>query len=241
MNNKYMDSDLKLLKEIYPNNYEEQLNKLESGYPIQYLIGYVNFFGYKVLVNEKVLIPRFETEYLVNDLIKLIRKHNLVPNIIDICSGSGCISIALARELNVRIDALDISKQAIELAKKSAIINNADINFINADIKKYNVTKKYNIIISNPPYVKEDEIVSPEVKYEPSIALYAKEDGLEYYKVILEKSNSILEDTNIIAFEIGANQGKDVKNIAQHYYPNAEIIIKKDLNKIDRYVYILNI
>ena len=240
MFDKYSKEDLNLLKELYPNNYEEQIEKLKNNYPIQYLIGYVNFFGYKINVNENVLIPRFETEYLVDDTIKLIKKNNLNSKIIDICTGSGCIAIALAKELNISVDALDISKKAIEVAKNNAKENNVDITFIKEDIRNYISNKKYNVLISNPPYVKYDEVVDLETKYEPQNAIFANDNGLEYYKIILDKSKQLLEDKNIIAFEIGDNQSNDIISIAKNYYSNSKIILKKDLNNKERYLYIIN-
>ena len=219
---------------------DEQKEKLKNNYPIQYLLGSVNFYGYELKVDERVLIPRYETEYLVDDTIKLIKQYIKEPKIIDLCTGSGCIAISLAKELNTSVDALDISLDAINLAKENAVNNNAVINFINEDIKSFNTNKKYNLIISNPPYVRLDEKVDLETKYEPQIALFANDNGLEFYKIILDKSKDILENKNIIAFEIGDKQGNSIKEYASNIYPNANIIIKKDLNNLERYVYIIN-
>ena len=240
MFDKYSKDDLSLLKELYPNNYQEQLDKLKDNYPIQYLIGYVDFYGYKINVNENVLIPRFETEYLVDDTIKLIKKYINNPKILDIGTGSGCIAISLSKELNTNVSALDISSNAIDIAKDNAGINNADITFINEDIKTYISKEKYNVIISNPPYVKDDSNVDKEIKYEPSNAIYANDNGLEYYKIILSKSKELLEDKNIIAFEIGDDQANDIISIAKVYYPQANILAKNDLNNLNRYIYIIN-
>lgn len=219
---------------------DEQKKKLKDNYPIQYLLGSVNFYGYEFKVDERVLIPRYETEYIVDDTIKLIKQYIKEPKIIDLCTGSGCIAISLAKELNTKVDALDISSDAINLAKENAINNNVDINFINEDIKSFNTTKKYNVIISNPPYVRLDEQIGLETKYEPQIALFANDEGLEFYKIILDKSKDLLEDKNIIAFEIGDKQGNSIKEYASNIYPNANIIVKKDLNNLERYVYIIN-
>ena len=240
MFNKYSDKDIELLKKIYPNNYTDQLKKLDDNYPIQYLIGYVDFLGYKIIVNENVLIPRFETEYLVDDTINLIKKYEINPSIIDIGTGSGCIAISLSKELNVKTTALDISDKSIEVAKTNANNNNANLEFVCEDIRNYTSNKKYNVIISNPPYVKLDSIVDKEIEYEPKIAIYAEDNGLEYYKIILSKSKEILEEKSLIAFEIGDNQANDILNLAKYYYPNANIIAKNDLNNLNRYIYIIN-
>ena len=233
MFDKYNKEDLDKLN-------DEQRELLKNNYPIQYLIGNVNFYGYDFKVDERVLIPRYETEYLVDDTIKLIKEHISNPKIIDLCTGSGCIAITLSKELNTSVDALDISSDAINLAKENTVNNNAAVNYINEDIKTFNTNTKYNVIISNPPYVRLDETVGPETKYEPQIALFANDNGLEFYKIILDKSKDILEDKFIIAFEIGDKQGQSVKDYASNLYPNANITIKKDLNNLERYVYIIN-
>lgn len=232
--------DLQLLKELYPNDYEKKLKKLEDNYPIQYLIGYVDFYGYKINVDERVLIPRFETEYLVSDTLNLIKKYINNPNIIDIGTGSGCIAISLSKSLNIKVDALDVSFDAINLAKENAKENYADINFINEDINNFKSIKKYNVLISNPPYVPYDSNVGKETKYEPQNAIFADNNGLYFYELILNKSVSFMEEKNIICLEIGKNQGLKIKEIALKYYPNSNVIVKKDLNNIDRYVYIIN-
>ena len=136
MFDKYNKEDLNKLT-------NEQKKLLKDNYPIQYLLGNVNFCGYDIKVDERVLIPRFETEFLVDDTIKYIKKYIKEPKIIDICTGSGCIAIALSKELNLSIDALDISKDAITLAKENAINNNVTINYINEDIKYIYKNKRY--------------------------------------------------------------------------------------------------
>ena len=240
MFDKYSKEDLDLLKKLYPNNYDKQLDKLNNNYPIQYLIGYVDFYGYKINVNENVLIPRFETEYLVDDTLKLISKYINHPKIIDIGTGSGCIAISLAKELNISVTALDVSNNAIKVAKENALENNANISFICEDIKTFIPTNKYNVLISNPPYVKDKANVDKETKYEPQNAIFANDNGLEYYKIILSKSTDMLEDRNIIAFEIGDDQASDIIEIVKIYYPKANIITKNDLNNLNRYIYVIN-
>ena len=235
MFNKYSKQDLELLskKNIDKDNLKD--------YPIQYAIGNVNFYGYDLNVDERVLIPRFETEYLVQDSIKLIKEYINNPKIIDIGTGSGCIAISLSKELNLEVDALDVSAGAIELAKENANLNKANINFINEDIYDFKTDKKYNVIISNPPYVPYgSKDVSEEIKYEPQNAIYADNNGLIFYEIILNKSKNLLENKNIICFEIGDKQGEKIKQMALNVYPNANVIVKKDLNNYDRYVYIIN-
>ena len=222
------NTDYELLKKLYPNNIDEIIKKINDDYPIQYLIGDVDFYGYQIKVDERVLIPRFETEGLVDNLIKLIKNETIYHHlkILEIGTGSGCIAITLSKELDTTVDALDISKDAIDLAL--------------GDIKNCSINKKYNILVSNPPYVKYDEPVDPATKYEPQNALFANNNGLEFYEIILKRSKEFLETRNIIAFEIGCTEGEDITNIAKLYYPNAFIQVKKDLAGKDRYIFIIN-
>ena len=236
------NTDYELLKKIYPNNMDEIIKKINNDYPIQYLIGDVDFYGYTIKVDERALIPRFETEGLVDNLIKLIKTQANYPTlkILEIGTGSGCIAITLSKELDTTVDALDISKDAIDLASSNAILNNANVNFALGDIKNCTISKKYNILVSNPPYVKYDEPVAPATKYEPQNALFALNNGLEFYEIILKRSKEFLESKNIIAFEIGCTEGQDITTIAKSCYPNAYIQVKKDLAGKDRYIFIIN-
>ena len=194
--NKIGLAELKALKENYQGNLEEAQKKLEEGYPIQYLIGHVDFYNCKIKVNENVLIPRYETEYLVEKTIKLLKTKNLKTGI-DLCTGSGAIAIALKKNLNIKIDACDISNLALKIAQENAQKNNTNIFFFKKDILTEEIEGKYDFIISNPPYIKENEYTSPETKYEPSIALYAKDNGLEFYKKIIEISPNVLNNYSI--------------------------------------------
>ena len=236
------NTDYELLKKLYPNNMDDIIKKINNDYPIQYLIGDVDFYGYTIKVDERALIPRFETEGLVDNLIKLIKTQTNYPalKILEIGTGSGCIAITLSKELNTTVDALDISKDAIDLASSNAVLNNANVNFALGDIKNCTISKKYNILVSNPPYVKYDEPVDPATKYEPQNALFALNNGLEFYEIILKRSKEFLDSKNIIAFEIGCTEGQDITNIAKSYYPNAYIQVKKDLAGKDRYIFIIN-
>ncbi len=225
-------------------NIKKDYKKLKTGYPIQYLIGYSSFYGYKFLINKNTLIPRYETEYLVEKTIKYIKKYfnkNENVNICDLGTGSGCIGITLKKELpNVNVDAYDISLRALIMAKKNSKINNAKVSFYLKNILKP-LNKKYDIIISNPPYVGVSEKVMNIVyKYEPKKALYAKENGLQFYKKIITSSVKYLNEKSLIAFEIGKSQGKNIIEIADKTYPNAKKTIEKDLSGKDRYVFIFN-
>ena len=220
---------------------EHDYELLKDGYPIQYLIGYVDFYGYKINVNEDVLIPRYETEYLLEKVINISKKiFSDKINILDIGTGSGAISIVLKNELNSNVTACDISKKALNVAINNAKINNSSINFIKSDIFS-NVNDKFDIIISNPPYISSDEVIMDSVKkYEPNLALYAPKDGLYFYEEILKDARKYLNDKFIIAFEIGWWQGNLICDIAKRYFSDSVIRIEKDLTDRDRYLFIIH-
>ena len=226
---KYLDKD----------KLEEGLEQLKRGIPVQYIVGNIDFYGNTINVNKNVLIPRFETELLVDKTIKYIKtnfKHHV--DILDIATGSGCIAITLKKEIDSTVDASDISESALKVAQENALNNKVDINFINSDMLT-NITKKYDIIISNPPYLtKEDDIMDIVKNNEPEIALYAKDNGLYYYDVILKNIKNNLKDKYFIAFEIGYTQGEAIKNIALKYLDNINVKIEKDYSNKDRFVFI---
>jgi len=246
---KYNQSDLEYLKKyikeynLYDTYYQESIKKLESGLPIQYIIGSVNFYGNEFKVNKNVLIPRFETELLVDLTIKKIKKYfpNKKVDILDLGTGSGCIAISLKKELNSNVDALEISKEALEVAKENALENHVDINFINEDMTKYK-EKRYDIIISNPPYIRYDEEIMDIVKNnEPHLALYAKDDGIYFYQKILENINYITNEKYLICFEIGDSQSTEIVNIAKRILGNINISVEKDYSNKERFIFITNI
>ena len=208
-------------------------------YPIQYLIGYVNFYGYKIEVNENVLIPRYETEYLVEKTIKYAKKmFNNDIKILDIGTGSGAIAISLQKELNAEVTAIDISEKALDVAKKNAIVNESNITFLKSDMLK-NVIDRYDIIISNPPYISKNEEIMESVKmYEPNIALYADNEGLYYYDKILGNISKNIKEKCLIAFEIGYLQGQKIIEMVNKYLPNSNSKIEQDLSGKDRYIFI---
>lgn len=234
--------DKQLLIEKY-GSIEAIQDKLDKHYPVQYLIGDVDFYGYKIKVDERALIPRFETEGLIELVLNTIKKYDIdIKDILDIGTGTGCIDIVLSKKLNnTNISTIDISSDAITLAKENYELNNVDnINIINSDIFKYNPDIKYDLIISNPPYVDYDEKVDEETKYEPQDAIFADNHGLVFYEDIIKRSINWVNKKSIIAFEIGYNQGDYLRDYAKKYYPNAIINVDKDLSGRDRYLLIIN-
>ena len=215
---------------------------LQRKYPIQYLIGYVNFYGYNFKVNKYVLIPRYETEYLVEKLIKRIRKKFAGQriSIVDLGTGSGAIAITLQKEIGCRVSAVDISRKTLDVAKINAIENDVRLTLIQNDMLD-NINEKYDVIVSNPPYISFNEPVQDSVKmYEPHLALYAEEDGLYFYNKILSNVTKNLKDNYIIAFETGYTQSEKISEIIKKYLPDAVISIEKDLSGKDRYIFITN-
>ena len=211
--------------------------------PLQYILGEVEFFGLVFQVDNRVLIPRPETEILVEMVLKSAAGQ---MKILDIGTGSGCIAVSLAKFLpEAQIDALDVSFEALNLAKENALINSADknINFLQGDLfsvfKKNNVNNRlrnYDIIISNPPYVRSGDIngLQKELAYEPRMALDGGADGLDFYRRVIAEAGNFLNKEGLLFLEIGFSQGEDIEKIvfAGNDFAVDEII--KDYSGIER-------
>lgn len=235
-------TDLDYLKKYYKGNVDDAIKKLEAGEPVQYIVGDVDFYGYNFIVNKNVLIPRFETEELIDRTIKYINKYLNKENldIIDLGTGSGCIAITLNKELNCNVDAIDISFDALEVARENNKRNNTSVNFIEGNML-FGVLKKYDVIISNPPYISYDEEIEEIVKNnEPHLALYAENNGLYFYEKILSEAINCVKDKSLIAFEIGFQQGNEILSLAKKYFPHGKVWVEKDLQEKDRFVFIYN-
>ena len=220
--------------------YKEEVLAVESGKPIQYVIGNVNFYGETFDINENVLIPRFETEELVENTIQYINKFFTEPvDIIDLGCGSGVIGLTLEKKVSTKsVDLVDISKKALAVAYKNCVKLSSTANLINSDMFEH-VEKKYDVIISNPPYIKTTEEIEDIVKdNEPHLALYAGEDGLACYKNILENVKEHMKERCLIAFEIGYTQAEDIKKLAYENLSDIKIEVKKDMSDKDRMIFI---
>lgn len=203
--------------------------------PLQYILGETEFYGYKILVNNSVLIPRPETELLVENIIN---EEKNIEKILEIGTGSGAIAVALAKNLNaVNINATDISERALETAKHNAKINNVNIIFFYSDIFEQ-ISDKFDLIVSNPPYISKnvyDKLPIEIRDFEPKSALFAEENGLYFYNKILSKAKEYLTKTGIIYFEIGYDQAEKITEIAkENNFGNIRVF--KDLNEFDRIV-----
>ena len=216
------DMDLSIEK---TNQLYNCLDRLKKHEPIQYVLGNTKFCGLNFFVNESVLIPRPETE----ELVRLMLKEDLDgKEILDIGTGSGCIAISLAKHYpNAKVTALDVSKDAIELSKMNSKENDVNLEFINADILNYKSDKKYDIIVSNPPYVLELEKKNMSkniLDYEPELALFVKnDDPLQFYKAILEFAKNTLNKNGKIYFEINENYKDEIMELVNNYgYSNVD-------------------
>ena len=237
-----LNNDIELIKKyVLKDKQEQALKRLENGEPVQYIIGNVEFYNSIIDVNKNVLIPRFETELLVDKTIKYLKDmFNKKIDIVDLGTGSGCIAISLKKAIDCNITALDISKDALEVAKNNAIKNNVEIDFQEYDIAKpYN--KIFDCIISNPPYIAKDAYIEQKVlDNEPNIALFADDNGLYFYKKILDYSSKMLNNKSLIAFEIGDNQKELLEDYINNNYKGINYKFEKDLTDRYRYLFIFN-
>ncbi|MBQ6817666.1 MAG: peptide chain release factor N(5)-glutamine methyltransferase [Bacilli bacterium] len=228
--------------EISSHYFNEVIDKyIYDKIPIQYILGYAYFYGYKFKVNKDVLIPRPETELAVDKAIEIIRAKNY-SNVLDIGTGSGAIALSIAlNNPTIKIVASDISVYALDIAKENALnLNVTNVEFIVSDMFK-SITGKFDLIISNPPYIGYDEIDEIEeivYKNEPHLALFTSDNGVYYYKEIIRNLDKFLNDNGTIIFEIGYKQGNVIKEYALSLYPNLEVEIIKDYNSLDRIVII---
>lgn len=230
----YMHSHEEVNKQ-YSDRYSKLLERRVKREPLQYIIGEQEFMGLVFTVDENVLIPRQDTELLV----ELVIKHAQGKSILDMCTGSGCIAVSLACLSEAeKVDASDISEDALCVAKTNAERNNAEVKFIQSNLWE-NVKGKYDILVSNPPYIDDEEMkdLMPEVKdYEPKLALSGGFDGLDYYRRIMRNIQDKIYNRGLIFFEIGCGQGKDVAELLLKYNL-VDVKIEKDLAGLDRVVW----
>lgn len=220
------------------NKFNEGINKLIKGYPLQYVTNHQEFMKLDFYVDENVLIPRADTEILVEEVISNCEK-NKEYKVLDLCTGSGAIGISIARYIpNLYITCTDVSNKALEIAKKNAKANNIDnIEFIESDMFK-NIKGKFDIIVSNPPYIVKDVITTldKEVQNEPYIALDGGIDGLDFYKIIACEAHRYLNENGKVFLEIGYDQKEEVTNLLKVSEKYNSIYSKKDLYDNDRIV-----
>lgn len=232
------------LKFVWSNDFEKMLalaKERGTGKPLQQVFGYTDFYGMKINVNSDVLCPRPETEYLVEEVSRLIKQDNLQA-VLDLCTGSGAIALVVKRDNpNVAVTASDISEKALMVAKQNAEQNNLQIDFVVSNLFD-NINGEFDLIVSNPPYIKTDVIgtLDPEVRFfEPTIALDGGKDGLDFYRKIAENAKNHLKIGGILAFEIGFDQKESVTEILTNCKTAVfeDIRCLQDLEKNDRMIF----
>lgn len=210
--------------------------KRAEGIPLQQILGNTDFYGITIRVTDKVLCPRPETEYLTEECIKLINSDK-IPRVLDLCTGSGAIAIAIAKNcIDTEVFASDISDDALEIARENKSLTGVKIEIIESDLFE-KIEGKFGLIVSNPPYIPTEEIgtLAPEVKdHEPVIALDGGEDGLDFYRKIVQKSPHYLDNGGYLALEVGIGQAQSLKDMMEQDF--TEIRIVKDLEGIDRII-----
>ena len=227
------------LTEEDEQKYFQLINKhIKDDTPLSHLVGFEYFYDRKFKVTSDVLSPRMETEELVYKVIDYIRKNNLTNiKILDLCTGSGIIGITLKKELeefDVKILASDISSRALTVAKENASSLEADISFVESDLFS-NIQDKFDIIVSNPPYIAHDDkktIKENVLNYDPHLALFADEEGMYFYRNIIEKSRQYLNEKGVIFFEIGSDQKEKIITLGENN--KFETVVYKDINGRDR-------
>ncbi|MBR2160109.1 MAG: peptide chain release factor N(5)-glutamine methyltransferase [Clostridia bacterium] len=222
---------LEISKEKYDQIMKIAQNRAK-GEPLAYVLGETEFYGYKIKCNKNALIPRQETEEVVLEALKYIDQNSRV---LDLCTGTGCIAIAVAKKTGACVIASDISKEALALALENAENNDANVQFVNSDLFE-RVEGKFDVIISNPPYIRSRDIktLQKEVKdYEPLLALDGKADGLYFYKKISSLADNYLNDNGVIVFEVGYDQANEVKGYLEEKF---DVEIVKDMAQIERIV-----
>lgn len=232
--------DSEKLKKSQEEKYLKSIDELIDGKPLQYITHSQEFMKMNFFVNEDVLIPRPDTEILVEEVIDICKNRNKVK-ILDLCTGSGAIAVSLAKYLkNSEVVASDISKKAIAISKKNAKSNKVEdrITFIESDLFKKIKKEKYDVIVSNPPYIKKRVIKSlnKEVQKEPSIALDGGEDGLEFYRKIINESYNYLKFGGYLCLEIGYDQKQEVVDLIKKENKYLSVYTKKDFGGNDRIV-----
>ena len=242
--------------QLFSNSFSEQMSKenenkyfsliekhIKEDVPLSHLVGFEYFYDRKYKVTKDVLSPRMETEELIYKVIEYVKassKNNF--KILDLCTGSGIIAITLKKELSqfsIDVVASDISEEAIKVAKENAQSHDATIKFIQSDIFN-NIADKFDIIVSNPPYIdRKDEVTMQDnvLKYDPHLALFAEEEGMYFYRKIIEQANDYLNENGVMFFEIGYNQKDKIIKLADMNGYSAEVY--KDINGRDRMAFLV--
>ena len=229
-----------LNKEQY-KKYQQYINRRITREPVSYILGNTEFMGLPFKVDNNVLVPRQETELIAEQANEFIKQNNM-STVLDLCTGSGCIAISVAKyNPNISVTAVDISSKALSVAKENSTINNVNnqIKFIESNMFSNIIDKKFDIIISNPPYVTADEYKSleKEIFFEPKIAFLADTDGLEFYRIIAEKAKCFLNNKGMLLLELNANISSKIADLFKDF---VFIKIIKDYSGLNRILIVQN-
>ena len=231
-----INSDTALTDTEYAE-FTKYIEQIIDGKPLQYITQKQEFMGMDFFVNEDVLIPQPDTEILVETVLDICKRYgNQSLRILDLCTGSGAIAISLSKILNTQVFASDVSTKALEVAEKNNVLNNSKVEFIESNLFEQINGEKFDIIVSNPPYIKNEEIksLSKQVQNEPYIALAGGEDGLDFYRKIIDEAYKHINENGYLCLEIGYDQKEDlIKLIKQNENYEYENCIK-DLSNNDR-------
>ena len=234
-------NEQEVLEEENVSKYTENIEKLCKNIPLQYLTNKQEFMGLDFFVNENVLIPQPDTEILVEEVIDICKneyKDKEKICILDLCTGSGCIGISIEKKINnSKVILSDISNQALDVAKNNSIKHDTKLEIIQSDLFN-NINSKFDIIVSNPPYIKTDVIktLDKEVQNEPQIALDGGEDGLNVYRRIVNEAYNYLNENGYLCLEIGYDQKDEVIKLLKNEEKYKDTYCKKDLENRDRII-----
>ena len=224
---------LKTLTKTEFDNAEVIAKKMADGTPLQYALGYCEFYGIKISVNKNVLIPRPETEELVEKAITVVKDKQTQCDVLDLCTGSGAIAVAIAKNTNAKVSACDVSVGAIDVALANSLNTGVRVDFSKGDMWSAVANKTFDVIVSNPPYIPTSDVQKLDSKvkdFEPQLALDGDSDGLKFYRIIENKLDEHLKDEGVLLLEFGVNQADDIKRIFEKY----DVEILKDLEGLER-------
>jgi len=225
------------LSEELCNKYQNYIKRILDNEPIQYITENQEFMKLNFFVNKNVLIPRADTEILVEEALNIINNHNL-KTVLDLCTGSGAIAVSIAKYVSLeKVLATDISKNALEVTKLNIDKHQVNVQVLESDLFE-NINEKFDMIVSNPPYIETDviESLNEDVKKEPKLALDGGKDGLEVYRKIIHKAYDYLNPEGFLCLEIGYNQRESVLKLIKESHKYKEEYSKKDLYGNDRIV-----
>lgn len=240
----YMEMDQEMSAELC-GQYRSGIERMIGGEPLGYVLGYEWFYGYRIQVNESVLIPRPETEELLANILAEYDEYfsdQYDVTAVDIGTGSGAIAVALKKEApGINMIATDISAEAVAVARQNALANEAAVSMLIGDMLEplYERNLKVDMLISNPPYIPQNEVMEKSVvDFEPHLALFGGDNGLKFYRQIFSQCRRVLKERALLAFEMGWNQKAAMEELVKEFFPHDRYEIRKDMSGKDRMLFI---